>query len=941
MNNKFSILLLSLLLPLIGIAQTVSFTYQAENGNICNPAQINFTSTTSQTPIGYTWTFGNGQQSNSTNPSTVYLNAGTYTVKLVVVFSNQVVETSQTITINQNVTSIISPNKNYLCDTGVVNFTASSSGNIGSYFWYFGDGATATTATPTISHSYTSFGSYNANVKVTDVSGCFSTSSDEVINVRRPTITGTVSPVEGCAAITPVFTSNVILPIGDFMNTYSWNFGDGSPNSAIGSHTYITGGSFTPTLSIVSNNGCTNTFTYPTVNYGTAPIITAAYPKSTVYCGSEVAQFVALSPTATSFTWNYGDGITDSIADTLASHKYATLGIKTVKVTPHFNGCAGPPVTFTISIVGVIANFNYSNTCADRKTFSFTNTSQGIATSTIWSFDDGSPNANTPNAIHTFPSSGIFITSLQLVDNLTGCTDQISRIIKTANPTLVNADTFLCVKKYSTFTIQNDYPAGAIYTWHVLGLAPIITSTGVLDTTTNVFGNCTNNYVIINNGASYCPDTVKLNDPISVRGPILNFTAPNIVCSITNFLVLNSSAPYFATDTITNWQWSFGNQGISQTVYQPLPIQTPVQISDFVDYPIQLVATDKNGCTDTLEKVITAKLTPFLRIFPREVTLCKGDSAKFIAYYSDALLWLSPPTPSCLTCDTTVIKPLNTSYIYATAQNTLGCVARDSSFALVYLPFTAVAVSTPPSVCLNDTVSLSAFPSGKKIKWSPVTNISNATIFNPIVSAPTTTTYTAALEDSVGCFRDTATVKVVIKSLARVNAGPDKILPYFTQFNMAPVYSNNITSYTWSPADGLDCTNCPTPTATVDAVRIYKISVVSDSGCVASDDIKISIKCENANIYLPGAFTPNKDGKNDIFRPITRGIKLISAFAIYNRYGQKVYEAKDFKPDNGSIGWDGKINRVEQNPDTFVFFIIAVCNSGEIIEKKDSFVLLK
>jgi gliding motility-associated-like protein len=939
--NKFYTLLLSLFLPFISTAQTVSFTYQADNGNTCNPALINFTSTTSQTPIGYTWTFGNGQQSNSTNPSTIYLNAGTYTVKLVVVFSNQAVETSQTITINQNVTSLISSNRNFLCDTGAVIFTASSSGNIGSYLWNFGDGTTATTTTPTISHSYTSFGSYNANVKVTDVSGCFSTSSDEIINVQKPIINGTVTPETGCAPINAIFTSNVNLPSGDFVSSYLWDFDDASPNSAIGSHTYSTGGSFTPTISIVSNDGCTNTYTYPTLNYGSPPVITSAYPKSPTYCGSDAAEFVALSPTATAFTFNYGDGITDSIADTLASHKYATLGVKTVTVTPYFNGCAGPPVTFTVTIVGVIANFNYSNTCTDRKTFSFTNTSQGIATSIIWNFDDGSPNANTPNAIHTFPSPGVFITSLRIEDSLTGCTDQISRIIKTANPTLVNSDTFLCVKQYSTFTVQNDYSPGALYTWQVLGLPPIITSTGLLDTTTNVFGNYTNNYVVINNGASFCPDTVMLNHPISVRGPILNFPAPNIVCSITNFLVLNSSAPYLSTDTITNWEWNFGTQGILQTIYQPLPIQTPVQVSDFVDYPIQLVATDKNGCTDSLRKVITAKLTPFLRIFPRDVTLCRGDSAKFIAFYSDALLWLSPPNPSCATCDTTIIKPLNTGYIYATAQNSLGCVARDSSFAVVYVPFTASALSTPPAVCLNDTVRLSSFPAGKKIMWSPVTNISNTSIYNPIVSANTTTTYTAVLEDSAGCFRDTASVDVVIKSLPRVNAGSDQILPYFTQFKIAPVYSNNIVSYTWSPAGSLDCTNCPSPTAAVDADRIYTIKVVSDSGCVASDDIKISINCKNANIYLPSAFTPNKDGKNDIFRPSTRGIKSISTFVVYNRYGQKVYEAKNFKPNDASIGWDGKINRVEQNPDAFVFFIIAVCNSGEIIEKKDSFVLLK
>ena len=55
-------------------------------------------------------------------------------------------------------------------------------------------------------------------------------------------------------------------------------------------------------------------------------------------------------------------------------------------------------------------------------------------------------------------------------------------------------------------------------------------------------------------------------------------------------------------------------------------------------------------------------------------------------------------------------------------------------------------------------------------------------------------------------------------------------------------------------------------------------------------------------IYVPNAFTPNKDGLNDLLKPFMIGIRELKYFRIFNRWGQLVFETQD--PNNG---WDGRI----------------------------------
>ncbi|MEO8109954.1 MAG: PKD domain-containing protein, partial [Ginsengibacter sp.] len=83
---KIAVLLYLCMITTTLRSQTVSFSYQSTTGSYCNPDTIRFTQTSSVGALGYIWDFGNGRGSHSANPSVIYTNAGTYIVKLLVIY---------------------------------------------------------------------------------------------------------------------------------------------------------------------------------------------------------------------------------------------------------------------------------------------------------------------------------------------------------------------------------------------------------------------------------------------------------------------------------------------------------------------------------------------------------------------------------------------------------------------------------------------------------------------------------------------------------------------------------------------------------------------------------------------------------------------------------------------------------------------------------------
>jgi gliding motility-associated-like protein len=141
----------------------------------------------------------------------------------------------------------------------------------------------------------------------------------------------------------------------------------------------------------------------------------------------------------------------------------------------------------------------------------------------------------------------------------------------------------------------------------------------------------------------------------------------------------------------------------------------------------------------------------------------------------------------------------------------------------------------------------------------------------------------------------------------------DTIIGPGNSITLNPIITGQITSYQWTPVTGLSNPVIPDPVASPVVSTTYQLDVATNEGCTASAKEIVAVFY---NLLMPGAFTPNGDGKNDLFRippsiPVT-----ITRFSVYNRWGGLV-----FSTGNSSIGWDGRLDSRPQPAGTYVWMI--------------------
>ncbi len=320
-----------------------------------------------------------------------------------------------------------------------VNFTDLSiagTGTITSWLWDFGDGATSTTRNPV--HTYAVAGNYTVTLQVTDNLGQSDietkTNYITVTSPIPPTANFTGSPTSGFTPLTVNFNDLSIAGSGIITSWY-WDFGDGgSSTSQNPSHTYITAGTFTVSLTVTNSSGQSDTETKN--NYISA---TAAVQPTANFSGSPTSGFQPLtvnftdlsfpgSGTIISWLWNFGDGSSSTSQN--PSHVYSSAGNYTVSLTVTDNLGQSDTETkinyITVNAVTQpVANFSGSPTSGFAPlTVQFTDQSTPVTGTIIawaWNFGDGSTSSS-QNPIHIYSSAGSYTVSLMVTDNL-GLTD--------------------------------------------------------------------------------------------------------------------------------------------------------------------------------------------------------------------------------------------------------------------------------------------------------------------------------------------------------------------------------------------------------------------------------------------------------------------------------------------------------------------------------------
>jgi PKD repeat protein len=409
--------------PVMGAAVPVaSFISNATTGTV--PFTVQFMDTSVNTPISWTWLFGDGGISSLQNPTHTYTTAGTYTVTLIATntagsntFTNAgyiTVTKASSVPVVSFVTNITS---GFVPLT--VQFVDSSTNSPGSWVWSFGDGGVSTSPNPV--HTYTTRGLYTVTLTATNTAGSNTTSLTNYITANQVTVTPTALFKSTVTSGYEPLTVQFVDASTNSPSSWVWSFGDGSTSTLQNpSHTYTATGTYAVTLTATNSIG-SNTVTQPgyiTVNAAvpvssfTANVTSGVVPLTVQFTDTS-------NNTPTGWYWTFGNGGTSTSENPV--YTFSSVGSYAVSLgatnsagsntttIPAFITVttASPPVT------SFIANIQ-SGTAP--LTVQFTDTSGNSPIGWQWSFGDGTLSTD-QNPSHTYTQSGTYSVSLTAVNS--------------------------------------------------------------------------------------------------------------------------------------------------------------------------------------------------------------------------------------------------------------------------------------------------------------------------------------------------------------------------------------------------------------------------------------------------------------------------------------------------------------------------------------------
>jgi len=425
--------------------------------------------------LSFLWDFGDGNFDTIANPKHTYNDTGTYTVGLWITDKSGCTDS---LIRNDYITVFNPPAGGFTldmltedCTPIIVSFNDTSSANVVSWYWSFGDGQNSAEQNPT--HIYANSGIYQVSLFVTDSNGCTAlVIQPGLINTQAPTGSFVFSPDSGCVPLDVSFFSNA-----QYTDFYFWDFGDGSPFGLDDSlvHTYNQTGTFTPSLILADSNGCSFT-TLPNGFVYIEDLLPGFSVSDTVLCDIDSIYFTDTTffVSAINWHWDFGDGDTSTVQHPV--HLYDTTGLYEVTLTVTSSECtltvvkpnyisinALPAVSVlvsdTVECIPFTAQFS-ANISANTSSIN----------SLEWDFGDGSPIDTAQSPAHLYVAAGSYNVTLKVVYGPGNCefTDSSNYIVaydppvaafeaSTTDPTCFSNTTFL---------FDNSSVNGNSYSWN-------------------------------------------------------------------------------------------------------------------------------------------------------------------------------------------------------------------------------------------------------------------------------------------------------------------------------------------------------------------------------------------------------------------------------------------------------------------------------------------
>ena len=812
-----------------------------------------------------------------------------------------------------------------------VQFTDASNGNgqqIKKWKWDFGDSNTDTLQNP--AHTYSASGSYPVKLVVINSIGCSNTKTKPFTIEPQPFAKFGIS-VLLCAGTVVTFTDSSTIVSGTIVK-WRWAFGPGdsvinSTNAPV-SRVFNTAGSYTVTLVVENSSGCKSVVFSKTFIVNALPFVNFTMPGVCLPAGN--AQFTNLSTitggtvNSMTYVWDFGDGGSSTATNPI--HIYTVGGPFLVILTATSTaGCKNDSsIQFTNIYTQPKAGFKYSplTTCTgDSITFSDTTKVLGsTVTEWFWKFSDGTiSNLKNPGKRFSIDT----VTVMLYIKTAAGCySDTTTKVIifNKLPKAQFNITGTSCQGQTFTLNDQSIANSGVLTNWYWYfgnGSSASLTNPNPFTKKFDTLGTYTIK-LVVKNDKGCKSDTARI-PVIVIPAPIVKFGLPYI-CENDPVAVFTDSSTVLGGGTL-NYLWNFGDA--NATISNPdtsIAKNGQHQYSTAGTYTVRLQVGTATGCSSTLTKSFTVNSQPVADFsLVNSGTICGNDSVKIKNTSTIAIgkitrleiIWDSVNRPMVKASDT---FPPNGKIYAHRYQST----STNVSYKVVLRTYSG-------QTCMSEKVMTIIVGAAPKVKFDPITEfclndpsrvLSEASetlgiagagvysgsgivgggIFNPIVAGAGQVNVVYTYTSNNGC-RDSVAQNINVVPNPVIQISSQQYVLEGGTLTLNPSIKGSPVKYKWSPTTYLNNSN----SANVIVKPLTNISYLfiasTQGGC--SDSALVNIVVLTAP-KIPSVFSPNGDGKNDLWEIASLSSYPGCTVDVFNRYGQTVFSTLGY-----SKPWDG------------------------------------
>ncbi len=889
----------------------------SSNSPVCLNDTIRLYASSVAGATGYAWTGPNGFTSSLQNPkvpNSILASAGVYTVWA---FRNTCssLPDSTSITITAIPAPVASGPLTYCQSVTAVPLTATGS----NLKWY--TTLTGGTGVTSLTPSTATAGVFKYYVSQT-VGGC---------EGYRDSVTVTILPKPALPVVTNVSyclneTATQVVASGTNLRWYTTATG-GTGSSTAPTPVTTTAGTFIFYVTQTDTNGCESDRAPLSVVIKPLPSAPIVFTPAN-YCQLEpVSPAITAYVTGASILWytTATGGVGSATPPTIST---ATPGSSNYWVSQTVNGCEGSRAQLTVVVnpkpttPGVLPIAYCQNDVAVPLTATGTNL-KWYTTSTGGT---GSTSAPTPSTL----IAGTFYYYVSQTVN--GCESYRDSVRVTIKPQ--PAPPFAVQTTYCQFQSAN--PISTVSGSNLLWYAAATGGTGSPTAPTP-------STLVAGTQSFWVTQTVNGCESNRAQVDVITIPKPNppVVSSPVKYCINIPANPLTATGTNLKWYTvptgGFGSPG--PMIPSTASIGT---VSYYVSQTVNTCESDRaqiDVIIDTLtDATISFSKNPVCQYDSLDISYQGGvpvDGTFTWTFDGGDILNGSNSGPYKIKWE---IPGTKTITLYAIKK---GCRARDNKQVEV-LPAPLAHFQLPLEICRDKELEVTPDNNlylAKKYIWTsdgdaPGGNENRSYIVKWATSGTKSITLHTISAD--GCISKPYTATTLVR------ADPDAEISYVSDNSVCKgdtitLKAKEVYSYTyqWSPEDlYLNSTSALEVQAVV-FNNILVLTATDTVGCSANDTALINVQpcCQLA---LPSAFSPNKDGRNDIFRALTVGHQTILSFIILNRFGQVVYSTTDQKQ-----GWDGTFKGVDQDLGTYYYYVKYRCSDDNVYEKKGDVTLVR